>query len=60
VAPARAKRMPMASLRPRSAARSRQVSSQVVGEEVRPGPSLGPGMREGVGVLTELQCRPEG
>jgi hypothetical protein len=33
---------------------------QVVGEDVRPGLSLGPGMREDVGVLYDLQCRPEG
>ena len=27
---------------------------------MRPGLSLGPGMREDVGVLYDLQCRPEG
>jgi hypothetical protein len=33
---------------------------QVGGEDVRPGLSLGPGMREGVAVFYRLQCRPEG
>ena len=33
---------------------------QVGAEDVRPGLSLGPGMREGVAVFYRLQCRPEG